>query len=75
MMSSQPPMPPLRLREKLVRLGPSHLADAELLAILISSGSHKKSCLTLAYELLKSFGDLRGVLIMHRCRHLLKSRV
>lgn len=50
------------LREKLLTAGPSSLSDTELLAILISSGSRKKSCLHLAIELIKKMGDLRAIL-------------
>lgn len=41
-----------RPREKLIRKGTSTLSDAELLAILISSGIKQKSALDLARELL-----------------------
>lgn len=58
---TQPPVPPLRLREKLATLGPGSLSDTELLAIFISSGSGKKSCLQLAQDLLRQCGDLRAV--------------
>lgn len=59
---TQPPVPPLRLREKLATLGPDNLSDTELLAIFISSGSGKKSCLQLAQELIRHCGDLRAVI-------------
>lgn len=52
----------LQLREKLLTNGVHTLSDTELLAIFISSGNHKKSCLQLAAELLKNLGDLRAVL-------------
>ena len=42
-----------RPREKLVQKGPPALSDAELLAILISSGTKEKSALDLARETLK----------------------
>ncbi len=41
-----------RPREKLIRKGISTLSDAELLAILISSGTKKKSAVDLGRELL-----------------------
>lgn len=41
-----------RPREKLMQKGPSALSDAELLAILISSGTKEKSALDLAREIL-----------------------
>jgi DNA repair protein RadC len=59
---SKQSVPPLRLREKLATLGPNQLSDTELLAIVISSGSGKKSCLQLAQELIKRCGDLRAVI-------------
>lgn len=59
---TQPTLPRLRLREKLATLGPDNLSDTELLAIFISSGSGKKSCLQLAQELIRQCGDLRAVL-------------
>lgn len=53
---------PFGLREKLLLNGVNSLSDTELLALFISSGSKQKSCLQLAYELLKSLGDLRSIL-------------
>lgn len=53
---------PLKLREKLATTGAKQLSDAELLAVFISSGSAKKSCLQLAQDLLKQVGDLRTIL-------------
>lgn len=53
---------PLRLREKLATLGAHTLSDAELLAIFISSGSGKRSCLQLAFDLIRHLGDLRAVI-------------
>lgn len=61
-MTNLPVAQPLRLREKMTSFGAKTLADAELLAIFISSGSGKRSCLQLAYELIHHFGDLRAVL-------------
>lgn len=52
----------LDLREKLTTNGVQSLSDVELLAIFISSGSAKRSCLELAYDLVKHLGDLRAVL-------------
>lgn len=52
----------LDLREKLLRDGVQSLSDTELLAVFISSGSGKKSCLQLAFDLIKHLGDLRAVL-------------
>ena len=56
------PTQQLGLREKLLRDGVHSLSDTELLAIFISSGSGKKSCLQLAFDLIKHLGDLRAVL-------------
>lgn len=56
------PTQQLDLRGKLITDGVNSLSDTELLAIFISSGSGKKSCLQLAYDLIRHFGDLRGIL-------------
>jgi len=56
------PKQQLNLREKLLTNGVQALSDTELLAVFISSGSGKKSCIQLASELVKQFGDLRAVL-------------
>ena len=50
-----------RPREKLLQLGPASLSDAELLAILIRTGSRGKSALDLARELLTEHGGLRAI--------------
>ena len=52
----------LDVREKLLTYGAHSLSDTELLAVLISSGSGKRSCLQLAHDLIKHLGDIRGVL-------------
>lgn len=52
----------IRVREKLIIYGAHLLSDVELLAILISSGSAKKSCYELALDLIHQFRDLRAVL-------------
>lgn len=62
MTSLQAIQQPIRLREKLLNQGAASLSDAELLAVFISSGSKKKSCLQLAAELLQNLGDLRAIL-------------
>ena len=56
------PKQQLNLREKLLTYGVHTLSDTELLAVFISSGSGKKSCLQLAQDLVKHLGDLRAVL-------------
>lgn len=50
------------LREKLLIQGPHSLSDTELLAIFISSGNKKRSCMQLAFDLLIQLGDLRAIL-------------
>lgn len=45
-----------RPRERLLANGPKELADAELLAILLGSGSKEETALELASRLLSSFG-------------------
>lgn len=54
------------LREKLLNDGAQSLSDTELLAVFISSGSKNKSCLQLAFDLIKQHGDLRAVLNANR---------
>lgn len=61
-MTNQPAARELRVREKLLTSGATSLSDIELLAVLISSGSTKKSCMQLALDLINRFGDLRAVL-------------
>lgn len=46
-----------RPREKLLHKGPGALSDAELLAILISSGTKERSALDLARDILKQAGN------------------
>ena len=52
----------LRVREKLLTNGVQSLSDTELLAVFISSGSAKRSCMQLAHDLIKHLGDIRAVL-------------
>ena len=51
----------LRPREKLLKNGPEHLSDAELLAIFLRTGIHGKSAVDLAQELLEHFGSLSNL--------------
>ncbi|CAE7163649.1 unnamed protein product [Symbiodinium microadriaticum] len=51
-----------RPREKLLEQGPTHLSDAELLAIIIQTGIKGKSALDLARDLLNKFGGISGLL-------------
>ena len=54
--------PETRPREKLVALGPSALADAELLAILLRTGLPGRSVLRLSRDVLDECGGFRGLL-------------
>lgn len=51
-----------RPRERLVRHGPQALSLAELVAILLGTGTRDKSVLMLAQELSEKFGGLAGLL-------------
>lgn len=51
----------IRPREKAYAEGIKTLSDAELLAILISSGTKNKSALDISYELLNRFGSIEGL--------------
>jgi DNA repair protein RadC len=51
-----------RPREKLLGLGAEALSDAELLALVLGSGSRGHSALDVARALLVRFGDLRAAL-------------
>jgi len=53
-----------RPREKLLSHGSSFLSDAELLAILLRTGTKGKTALDLSRALLKQYGGLRQVLTM-----------
>ena len=54
--------PALRPREKLLRLGPRALADAELLAILLRTGHGGQDALGLSHSLLERSGGLGALL-------------
>ena len=51
-----------RPREKLLNQGISALSDAELLAIFLRTGTHGKTAVDVARELLNTFGGLRQLL-------------
>ena len=53
--------PDARPREKLLARGPGALSDAELLALLLRTGIVGKGVLTLAQELLDTFGGIAGL--------------
>ena len=50
-----------RPREKLVRFGVDVLSDAELLALLLGSGTKGKNVMEMAREVLECFGGLQGL--------------
>ncbi len=50
-----------RPRERLLRLGPQSLTDAELVAILLRVGVKGTSAVELGRQVLKKFGSLRAV--------------
>ena len=50
-----------RPRERLQRYGPSHLSNAELIAILLRVGSTGESVLNLSQRVLATYGGLGGV--------------
>ena len=51
----------LRPRERILYEGAQTLSDVELLAVLIGTGTGKKSALELAREVYDRFGGLRGI--------------
>lgn len=54
--------PQARPREKLLARGPQALVDAELLALLLRTGTHERPVLQLAQALLDDFGGWAGLL-------------
>ncbi len=54
--------PSERPRERLLAAGPASLSAAELLAVLIGSGTRGRNAADLARELLERFGGLHGLL-------------
>jgi DNA repair protein RadC len=57
-----------RRREKLFEKGAASLSDAELLAILLRTGTRGHSALDLARNMLKSFHSLRKLIVADRQR-------
>ncbi len=53
----------LRPREKLLAMGANALADAELIALLLRTGTQGQSVLQLAQTLLEHSGGLQGLLV------------
>jgi len=62
MQSEQFPAPGPGARERLVECGPSALQDAELLALLFSTGTRGANVTTLAQQVIDQLGGLRGLL-------------
>ncbi len=52
---------PSTARERLARYGPQVLDDADLVALLLSTGSHRDSVQTLSAKLLAQYGGLGGL--------------
>lgn len=50
-----------RPRERLIRYGPEHLSDAQLLAIILRTGAGNEGVMSLARELLDTFKSLRDL--------------
>ena len=53
-------------REKLAEEGVAALTDAELLAVLLGTGTGRQTVMELAEHLLQGFGGLRGLLLASR---------
>jgi DNA repair protein RadC len=56
-----------RPREKLLRLGPEALTDAELLAVILRSGDARRNALELGHALLKRFRSLTALFSASAC--------
>ena len=50
-----------RPRERLIRFGPSSLSDAELLSIILKTGTFDKSVKELSLEILKEYKDINDL--------------
>lgn len=50
-----------RPRERLARLGPEALRDAELLAVIMRTGTREMGAVALAEKLMRELGDLRSL--------------
>lgn len=55
-------LPHERPRERLLRLGPASLRDAELLALALRTGTRGRSAIDMGNLLLQRYGGLRGLL-------------
>ena len=51
-----------RPREKLLKHGPQHLSDAEILAIFLRTGTKSQSAIELARSLIDNFGSIADLL-------------
>ncbi len=51
----------LRPRELASKIGIKSLSDAEILAILVNTGTKNKSALDISYDLLRRFGSIEGL--------------
>lgn len=51
--------------EKCERLGAERLSNAELIAVLIKSGTRERTCLSLAMEILQLHPSYKGLLGLH----------
>lgn len=51
-----------RPREKLIKHGPASLSDAELLSVILRTGTKKRDVINLAQDLIEQFGGLAGLL-------------
>ena len=54
-----------RPRERLIKDGAGYLSDAELLAVFLRTGSHGKSAVDLAREIMTHFGSLQALFSAH----------
>jgi DNA repair protein RadC len=64
-----------RPREKLLERGAAALSDAELLAVLLGSGTRGHSAVELARELIAHFGSLRHLLNAEAARSLAQAGI
>lgn len=62
MTSDSKPLNNVRPRERLIAVGPQALSDAELVAIILRTGTRQHPVLELAQHLLLELGGLRGLL-------------
>ena len=64
-----------RPREKLLERGAAALSDAELLALLLGSGTRGRSAVELARKLISEFGSLRNLLTAEAARFLAQTGI